>query len=130
MLIYIVEDEASIRELEAYALEKSGYEVRCFENGRAFEAALTDRRPDLVLLDIMLPGEDGYAILRRLRAGRAGAAIPVIMVSAKTTEIDRVRGLDLGADDYICKPFSVMEMISRVRARLRGARPARWRNRR
>ena len=124
MLIYIVEDEASIRELEAYALEKSGYEVRCFEDGRAFEAALCDRRPDLVLLDIMLPGEDGYAILRRLRAGRAGAAIPVIMVSAKTTEIDRVRGLDLGADDYICKPFSVMEMISRVRARLRGARPA------
>ena len=119
MLIYIVEDEASIRELESYALEKNGYEVQCFENSNGFYDALKVRTPTLILLDVMLPGDDGLTILGKLRCEPAYSKIPIIMVSAKSTELDRVKGLDLGADDYICKPFSVMEMISRVKARLR-----------
>ncbi len=131
MLIYAVEDEAGIRELECYALEKAGFETCGFEDGRAFWEALETRVPDLILLDVMLPGEDGFAILRRLRSDPAFMPIPVIMISARTAELDRVKGLDFGADDYMCKPFSVMEMISRVKARLRGSRkaeerPLRW----
>ncbi len=120
MLIYIVEDEANIRELESYALEKNGYTVRCFENSNDFYDAIKVQAPDLILLDIMLPGDDGLMILGKLRRDPSFSKIPIIIVSAKTTELDRVKGLDLGADDYICKPFSVMEMVSRVKARLRG----------
>ncbi len=122
MLIYVVEDEAAIRELESYALEKNGYEVRCFEDANAFYDALRQQTPDLILLDLMLPGDDGLTILGKLRGDPATSGIPVIIISAKTTELDRVKGLDLGADDYMCKPFSVLEMLSRVRARLRGTR--------
>ena len=120
MLIYIVEDEERIRELESYALEKNDFEVMSFENSEDFYKALEDRTPDLILLDIMLPGDDGLTILENLRNNGAYENIPVIIISAKDTELDRVKGLDLGADDYLCKPFGVMEMVSRVRARLRG----------
>ncbi|MBP3267147.1 MAG: response regulator transcription factor, partial [Ruminococcus sp.] len=120
MLIYIVEDEESIRELESYALEKSDFEVRSFENSEGFYKALEDKLPDLILLDIMLPGDDGLTILKKLRNNMVYENIPVIIISAKDTELDRVKGLDLGADDYMCKPFGVMEMVSRVKARLRG----------
>ena len=120
MLVYIVEDEMNIRELESYALEKNGYEVQSFENSNDFYEAIREKTPDLILLDVMLPGDDGLTILDRLRRDPAFSRIPVIIISARTTELDRVKGLDLGADDYICKPFSVMEMVSRVKARLRG----------
>lgn len=120
MLIYIVEDEERIRELESYALEKNDFEVMSFENSEDFYKALEDRTPDLILLDIMLPGDDGLTILENLRSNGAYENIPVIIISAKDTELDRVKGLDLGADDYLCKPFGVMEMVSRVKARLRG----------
>ena len=120
MLVYIVEDEMNIRELESYALEKNGYEVQSFENSNDFYEAIREKAPDLILLDVMLPGDDGLTILDRLRRDPAFSRIPVIIISARTTELDRVKGLDLGADDYICKPFSVLEMVSRVKARLRG----------
>ena len=119
MLIYIVEDEEDIRELESYALEKNGFEVQCFENSQEFYRAIHERIPSLILLDLMLPGDDGLTILKKLRDEPVFARIPVIIISAKSTEVDRIRGLDLGADDYMCKPFGVMEMVSRVRARLR-----------
>ncbi len=119
MLVYIVEDEMNIRELESYALEKNGYEVQSFENSNDFYEAIREKTPDLILLDVMLPGDDGLTILDRLRRDPAFSRIPVIIISARTTELDRVKGLDLGADDYICKPFSVLEMVSRVKARLR-----------
>ncbi|MCR5797127.1 MAG: response regulator transcription factor [Eubacterium sp.] len=119
MLIYIVEDEENIRELETYALIKNGYDVLSFDNSTDFYDAIKKQIPDLILLDVMLPGDDGLTILEKLRSNTAFSRIPIIIVSAKTTELDRVRGLDLGADDYICKPFSVMEMLSRVKARLR-----------
>ena len=120
MLIYIVEDEERIRELESYALEKNDFEVRSFENSEGFYKALEHKLPDLILLDIMLPGDDGLTILKKLRNHTVYETIPVIIISAKDTELDRVKGLDLGADDYMCKPFGVMEMVSRVKARLRG----------
>ena len=120
MLIYIVEDEESIRELESYALEKNDFEVISFENSVEFYKALEISLPDLILLDIMLPGDDGLTILKKLRDNAEHKNIPVIIISAKDTELDRVKGLDLGADDYMCKPFGVMEMVSRVKARLRG----------
>ena len=119
MLIYIVEDEENIRELERYALEKNGLEAICFESSDGLYKALEGNVPDLIILDLMLPGDDGLAILKRMRGSKAYEKIPVIIISAKTTELDRVKGLDLGADDYMCKPFSVMEMVSRVKARLR-----------
>lgn len=119
MLIYVLEDEESIRELELYALEKNGFEVQGFENSQSFYKTIEKHVPDLILLDIMLPGDDGLTVLKKIRSDAVFAKIPVIIISAKTTEFDRVKGLDLGADDYICKPFSVMEMISRVKARLR-----------
>ena len=121
MLIYIVEDEENIRELESYALEKNGYEVKAFEKPNDFYRALEEQVPALILLDIMLPGDDGLTILKKLRGNAVHAKIPVIIISAKTTELDRVKGLDLGADDYMCKPFGVLEMVSRVKARLRRA---------
>ena len=118
-MIYIVEDDASIRELEQYALQTNQYTVRGFEDGASFWAAVRETVPDLVILDVMLPDEDGYQILGRLRETAATRTVPVIMVTAKTSEIDVVKGLDHGADDYLCKPFGIMEFISRVKAVLR-----------
>lgn len=117
--VYIVEDDASIRELEIYALKNSEFEVTGFESGRSLMAQLEIKVPDIILLDIMLPEEDGLAILGTIRQTGAYADIPVIIVTAKTSEIDAVKGLDLGADDYITKPFGVMELVSRVKAVLR-----------
>lgn len=121
MLIYILEDDEDIRELEAFALKNSGYETECFECSNEFYKAISKKTPDLILLDIMLPGDDGLTVLIKLREDSVFSKIPVIIISAKTSELERVRGLDLGADDYICKPFGVMELVSRVRARLRGS---------
>ncbi|MCR5585599.1 MAG: response regulator transcription factor [Lachnospiraceae bacterium] len=118
-LIYIVEDDTSIREIEMMALKNSNYTVRAFENAALFFKKVEEELPDLVLLDIMLPDEDGYTIVRKLRAEARTRKIPVIMITAKTSEMDMVKGLDDGADDYIKKPFSVMELLSRVRALLR-----------
>lgn len=117
--IYIVEDDVNIREIERYALKNSGYEVEEFESGADFIKRMEQRMPNLVILDIMLPGEDGMDILAKLRADKRTSKLPVIMVTAKTTELDKVKGLDSGADDYITKPFGVMELISRVKALLR-----------
>ncbi len=117
--IYIVEDDVNIREIERYALKNSGYEVEEFESGVEFFKRIEQRMPNLVILDIMLPGEDGMEILAKLRADKRTAKLPVMMVTAKTTELDKVKGLDSGADDYITKPFGVMELISRVKALLR-----------
>ncbi|MDD5914219.1 MAG: response regulator transcription factor [Oscillospiraceae bacterium] len=118
-LIYIVEDDASIREIETIALKNSNYMVQAFERASAFYEKMEELLPDLILLDIMLPDEDGYRIVRRLRSNPKTRHIPVMMITAKTTEMDMVKGLDDGADDYIRKPFSVMELLSRVRALLR-----------
>lgn len=118
-LVYIVEDDLSIQEIETIALKNSNYDVEAFTCAADFFAALQERVPNLVLLDIMLPDNDGYAITRELRARPQTARIPIIMLTAKTAEIDMIRGLDNGADDYICKPFSVMELLSRMRAVLR-----------
>lgn len=120
--IYIVEDDINIREIERYALKNSGYEVEEFECGADFFKRMENHAPGLVILDIMLPDEDGMSILAKLRADKKTAKIPVIMVTAKTTELDKVKGLDSGADDYITKPFGVMELISRVKALLRRTR--------
>ena len=120
--IYIVEDDINIREIERYALKNSGYEVEEFECGVDFFERLEHHMPGLVILDIMLPDEDGMSILAKIRADKRTAKIPVIMVTAKTTELDRVKGLDSGADDYMSKPFGVMELISRVKALLRRTR--------
>ena len=118
-LIYIVEDDASIREIETIALKNSNYMVQAFERASVFYEKMEELLPDLILLDIMLPDEDGYRIVRRLRRNPKTRHIPVMMITAKTTEMDMVKGLDDGADDYIRKPFSVMELLSRVRALLR-----------
>ena len=120
-VIYIVEDDTNIREIERYALKNSGYEVEEFENGAEFFKRLKERMPSLVILDVMLPDEDGMAILGKIRSDKKMQNLPVIMVTAKTTELDKVKGLDSGADDYITKPFGVMELISRVKALLRRA---------
>jgi len=121
-LIYIVEDDPSIREIELMALKNSNYMALSFDRAAPFYEKLEEIIPDLVLLDIMLPDEDGYEIVRRLRRDPRTARVPVIMITAKTAEMDMVKGLDDGADDYIRKPFSVMELLSRVRALLRRAR--------
>lgn len=118
-LIYVVEDDVSIREIEMIALKNSNYQVCGFERASDFFKRMEDVLPDLVLLDIMLPDQNGYEIVRRLRRDSKTARIPVIMVTAKTAEIDLVKGLDDGADDFIRKPFSVMELLSRVKALLR-----------
>lgn len=118
-MIYIVEDDRSISEIESYSLKNSGYEVAVFENAASFYEALENQVPQLVLLDIMLPDEDGMTILKKLREGVATRRLPVILVTAKTSEMDKVKGLDQGADDYLTKPFGVMELISRVKALLR-----------
>ena len=113
-MIYIVEDDASIRELEQYALQSNGYEVQGFESAEPFWQAMRTAEPELVILDVMLPGEDGFSILKKLRN---------TMVTAKSSELDTVRGLDCGADDYIAKPFGIMEFLSRVRVALRRSAP-------
>lgn len=118
-MILIVEDDAGIRELEEYALQSNGFDAHGCEDAAHFWAALRTAVPELVILDVMLPDEDGYQILGKLRADAAYSRVPVIMVTAKTSEIDVVKGLDHGADDYLCKPFGVMEFISRVKAVLR-----------
>ncbi|MDE5965132.1 MAG: response regulator transcription factor [Eubacterium sp.] len=118
-LVYIVEDDTSIRELEMYALKNAAFEVSGFTDGRALMTAMEDRVPDIILLDIMLPNEDGLDILSKIRNSALYCNIPVVMVTAKTSEIDAVKGLDMGADDYITKPFGVMELVSRVKAILR-----------
>ena len=117
--IYIVEDEVNIREIERYALKYSGYHVEEFECGADLFKRLESKAPALILLDIMLPNEDGLDILTKIRTDKNTAKVPIIMVTAKTSELDKVKGLDLGADDYISKPFGVMELISRVKALLR-----------
>ena len=122
-MIYIIEDDTDIREMESYALRNSGFDILALSDGSGLAEALTRETPDLILLDIMLPGEDGLSILRRLRASERTKRIPIIMVTAKTTEIDKVRGLDMGADDYITKPVGIMELVSRVKALLRRAAP-------
>ena len=118
-LIYIVEDDQNIREIESFALKNSGYQIQDFSNAKDFHRAVKEKRPDLALLDIMLPDEDGMEILQKLRKNPETKRLPIIMVTAKSTELDRVKGLDNGADDYIVKPFGVMELISRVKALLR-----------
>ena len=123
-LIYAVEDDKNILEIEMFALKNSGYQVDGFECARDFYKKLDERQPDLVLLDIMLPDEDGLEIVGKLRRRPETKKLPVIMVTAKTTEIDKVKGLDVGADDYLTKPFGVMEMVSRVKAVLRRCHPA------
>ena len=117
--IYIVEDDESIREIETIALKNSNYIVSAFENAKEFYKKLDELVPDLILLDVMLPDESGYDIVRKLRKRPATQDIPIIMVTAKTTEMDMIKGLDGGADDYIKKPFSIMELITRVKALLR-----------
>lgn len=118
-LIYIVEDDESIREIETIALKNSNYIVSAFENAKGFYKKLDELVPDLILLDVMLPDESGYDIVRKLRKRPATQDIPIIMVTAKTTEMDMIKGFDGGADDYIKKPFSIMELITRVKALLR-----------
>jgi two-component system alkaline phosphatase synthesis response regulator PhoP len=118
-MIYSVEDDQAIRDLVLYALEQAGYEARGFENGRDFLAALSERLPRLVLLDQMLPGTDGLTLLTQLRREERTRQIPVIMLTAKDSEMDKVKCLDAGADDYLVKPFGVMELLSRIRAVLR-----------
>ena len=122
-MIWCVEDDPSIREIEVYALKSTGMEAVGFEDGTTFWEALQDRQPDLVLLDVMLPGVDGVELLTRMRASEQFRDIPVIMATAKGTEFDKVQSLDLGADDYLVKPFGMMEMVSRVKAVLRRSRP-------
>ena len=118
-MIFCVEDDGSIRDLMIYTLNAAGFQAMGFENGESFFEALQTQRPRLVMLDIMLPGEDGISILKKLRTQKGTADIPVIMATAKGTEYDKVIGLDLGADDYLVKPFGMMEMVSRIRAVLR-----------
>ena len=118
-MIYSVEDDAAIRELIVYALRQAGYEAEGFEEGGAFRQALERKAPELVLLDLMLPGEDGLSLLRFLRQNPATRETPVILLTARGTEMDKVVSLDTGADDYVVKPFGVMEMLSRVKAVLR-----------
>lgn len=118
-LIYIVEDDESIREIETIALKNSGHMVGAFGSSKEFFKKLDEILPDLVLLDVMLPDESGYDIIKKLRLNSATKRLPVIMVTAKSTELDMIKGLEDGADDYIKKPFSVMELITRVKALLR-----------
>jgi two-component system alkaline phosphatase synthesis response regulator PhoP len=120
-MIYIVEDDVNIREIEGYALKNSGYDVSCFEHSAELYKALDRDIPKLIILDIMLPNEDGLSILASLRKDKRTKHVPIMMVTAKTSEMDKVKGLDLGADDYITKPFGIMELVSRVKALIRRA---------
>ena len=122
-MIWCVEDDASIRDIELYALTSTGFEARGFDDGASFWEALQTETPELVLLDVMLPGEDGVSLLKKMKAAPTLRDIPVIMATAKGAEYDKILGLDLGADDYLTKPFGVMELVSRVKAVLRRCRP-------
>lgn len=122
-MIWCVEDDAGIREIETYTLQSTGFQARGFEDGAAFQAALKTQLPELVILDVMLPGKDGVTLLRELKADPATRDIPVIMATARGAEYDKIQSLDLGADDYLVKPFGVMELVSRVKAVLRRCRP-------
>ncbi|MCR5213297.1 MAG: response regulator transcription factor [Eubacterium sp.] len=122
-MIYCIEDDSSIRELMIYTLQASGYEACGFEDGISFWNRIKNEKPELIILDIMLPGEDGISILKKLRSSPATEDIPVIMATAKDSEYDTVIGLDSGADDYLAKPFGMMEMISRIKAVLRRTSP-------
>lgn len=122
-MIYILEDDASIRKLVVYTLNSQGMEAEGFERPSQFWRALGEKKPDLLLLDIMLPEEDGLQVLKRLRGDPATKKLPVLMLTAKSTEYDKVMGLDQGADDYIAKPFGMMELMARIRAALRHAAP-------
>lgn len=122
-MIWCVEDDASIRDIEVYALQSTGLEAKGFEDGNSFLSALKTELPDLVILDVMLPGTDGIEVLKILRNTADYAEIPVIMATAKGAEFDKVQGLDLGADDYLVKPFGMLEMVSRVKAVLRRCKP-------
>ena len=118
-LIYVVEDDKNIQEIETFALSGSGYQTVGFDNAVQFFEALNQEVPDLIILDVMLPDKDGISVVKKLREMEETAMIPILMVTAKTSEIDKVKGLDSGADDYMTKPFGVMELISRVKALLR-----------
>ena len=118
-MIWCVEDDPGIREIELYALKSTGFEARGFDNGASMLSAIEEALPDLIILDIMLPGDDGIEILKELKSSPRTSDVPVMMATAKGMEYDKIQGLDLGADDYLVKPFGVMEMISRVRAVLR-----------
>lgn len=120
-MIYCVEDDGAIRDLMIYTLNTTGFEAAGFEDSTSFWAAMKQQKPELILLDIMLPLEDGISILKKLRSKAESATIPVIMATARGTEYDKVTGLDLGADDYLVKPFGMMEMVSRIKAVLRRA---------
>lgn len=122
-MIWCVEDDSSIRDIELYALNSAGFETRGFEDGISLWDALKTEKPELIVLDVMLPGMDGIEILTKMRESVEYNSIPVIMATAKGQEYDRIHGLDLGADDYIVKPFSIMEMVSRVKAVLRRSQP-------
>ena len=124
MKIWCVEDDSSIRDIEVYTLNSTGFAARGFADGAAFRAALTEEIPDLVVLDVMLPGENGVELLQFLRGNPATAEIPIIMATAKGMEYDKIQSLDLGADDYLVKPFGMMEMVSRIKAILRRCKPA------
>ena len=123
-MILCVEDDASIRDIEVYTLNSTGFEAKGVADGDAFRAALREQKPELVRLDVMLPGEDGVSLLQFLKSSPETAEIPVIMATAKGMEYDKIQSLDLGADDYLVKPFGMMEMVSRVKAVLRRCRPA------
>ena len=122
-MIYCVEDESNIRDLVVYTLKASGFEAQGFEDSVDFWSAMKAQKPELIMLDVMLPGEDGLTILKRLRSSPVTADIPVIMATAKGSEYDKVIGLDGGADDYLAKPFGMMEMVSRIKAVLRRTAP-------
>lgn len=119
MKIFLVEDDSEIREMETYALTGAGYSVMAFGEPFAFFKAISMQKPDLIILDIMLPNEDGLSILNKIRKNPVTKSIPVMFVTARTTELDKVKGLDSGADDYLVKPFGIMEFLSRVKALLR-----------
>ena len=121
-MIWCVEDDSSIRDIEVYALQRTGFEAKGFETGDGFWQALQGGRPELVLLDVMLPGIDGVELLTRMKQDSRFSDVPVIMATARGTEFDKIQSLDLGADDYLVKPFGMMEMVSRVKAVLRRCR--------
>ena len=123
-MIWCVEDDSSIRDIEVYALTSTGFEARGFEDGDCFWNALQTEQPDLVVLDVMLPGKDGVTLLKMMKSSSEFCEIPVIMATAKGSEYDKIQSLDMGADDYLVKPFGIMEMVSRVKAVLRRCKPA------
>ena len=127
-MIWCVEDDSSIRDIEVYALSSTGFEARGFEDGNSFWDALQTQQPDLVVLDVILPGKDGVTLLKMMKSSPELCKIPVIMATAKGSEYDKIQSLDLGADDYLVKPFGIMEMVSRVKAVLRRCKPTKQSN--